>query len=86
MKVEVHGKVAPRSDAGGGVVALDVIGEFDNAWSIPATVKNAGRCTVDLTTLIAKLKTYDQKTPIGFVLDKDGLRFGTTRLALHQER
>mgnify|MGYP000910517219 CR=1 FL=1 len=66
--------------------ALDVIGEFENTWSIAAKVKSEGRCTVDLITLIAKLKTYDQKTPIGFVLHEEGLRFGTTRLALHQER
>lgn len=66
--------------------ALDVIGEFENTWSIPAAVKSEGRCTVDLVTLIAKLKTYDQKVPIKFVSDEEGLRFGTTKLTLHKER
>lgn len=65
---------------------LDAIGEFENTWSVPADVHRAGRCTVDLDTLITKLKTYDQKTPLRFVLGEDGLRFGTTKLTLHRER
>lgn len=65
---------------------LIVSGEFENAWSLPASVRHAGRCTVDLETFIARLKTYDQKAPIRLQADDDGLRFGTTRMVLHKER
>lgn len=63
--------------------ALDLAGQFDNVWSIPAKVKTDGSCVVDITTLIGKLKTYDQKSPLSFLLEPDGLKFGTTRLKLH---
>lgn len=63
--------------------ALDLAGQFENAWSIPAKVKVEGSCVVEMKTLIAKLKTYDQKLPLAFVLESDGLKFGTTRLKLH---
>jgi hypothetical protein len=63
--------------------ALDLAGQFENVWSIPAKVKADGSCVIDLKTLIEKLKTYDQKVPLSFVLESDGLKFGTTRLALH---
>lgn len=64
--------------------ALVLAGQFENVWSIPATVKAEGTCVVDLKTLIAKLATYDQKLPLTFGLEADGLRFGTTRLTLHE--
>jgi hypothetical protein len=63
--------------------ALDLAGQFENVWSIAATVKTRGSCVVDVKTLIEKLKTYDQKVPLAFVLEADGLKFGTTRLKLH---
>lgn len=63
--------------------ALDLAGQFDNVWSVPARVVGAGSCVVDLTTLIVKLRTYDQKAFLSFVLEPDGLKFGTTRLKLH---
>jgi hypothetical protein len=66
--------------------AVDLIGEFENTWSLPASVRRDGDCTVDLVTLMTKLKTYDQKTPLRFVLGEDGLRFGTTKMTLHERR
>jgi len=63
--------------------SLDLAGQFENVWSIPANVKADGSCVIDIKTLIEKLKTYDQKAPLTFVLEPDGLKFGTTRLKLH---
>lgn len=63
--------------------ALDLAGEFENVWSIPVMVNAGGSCVVDCKTLIEKLKTYDQKVPLRFVLESDGLKFGTTRLTIH---
>lgn len=65
--------------------ALDVTGQFENTWSIPALVRRGGRCTVDMVALMTPLKTYDQKVPIRFVLSDDGLRFGTTKMKLHKD-
>lgn len=64
--------------------AFDLAGQFENVWSIPAKVKVAGSCAIDIKTLIEKLKTYDQKVPLEFALVPDGLKFGTTKLKLHQ--
>lgn len=64
--------------------ALDLAGQFDNVWSIPAKVKASGTCVIDVKTLIERLKTYDQKPPLTFVLEPDGLKFGTTKLKLHE--
>jgi hypothetical protein len=65
--------------------ALDVIGQFENTWSVPALVHKGGRCTVDVVALMTPLKTYEQKLPIRFVLSEDGLRFGTTKMKLHKD-
>jgi hypothetical protein len=64
--------------------ALDLAGQFDNTWSIPANVSTAGSCTVDIKTLLTCLKTYDQEVPISFELSHDGLKFGTTKVKLHK--
>ena len=65
--------------------ALDVIGQFENTWSVHAVVHKSGRCTVDIAGLMTPLRTYDQKLPIRFVLSDDGLRFGTTKMKLHRD-
>jgi hypothetical protein len=65
-------------------LALDLVGQFDNTWSIPANVSTAGSCTVDIKTLLTCLKTYDQEVPISFELSHDGLKFGTTKVKLHK--
>jgi hypothetical protein len=41
--------------------ALDLVGQFDNAWSIPAMVHRAGACTVDIVAFTGPLKLYDPK-------------------------
>lgn len=48
-----------------------------------AHVRRAGRCTVDLATLIARLKSCCQKAPIRLRKEDDSLRLGTTRMVLH---
>lgn len=63
--------------------ALVLTGQFENVWSMPAEVQQDGTCAVDLKTLIAQLKAYDPKIPLSFTLVPDGLKFGTTRLKLH---
>lgn len=68
--------------AGGGVLVL--AGEFDNSWSLPAIVKSAGSCTVDLASLLGRLKTYDPKAALVFSELPDGLKFGTTKLKRHE--
>ena len=65
--------------------SLSLLGEFDNLWSIPANVTTAGCCAVHVQTLLDRLKTYDQKAPLSFVLEIDGLKFGTTKLKLHEK-
>lgn len=80
-KLGVRGALLVQISADG--ESLDLAGQFDNVWSVPARVAAAGSCVVDLTTLIVKLSTYDQKALLSFVLEPDGLKFGTTRLKLH---
>lgn len=55
-----------------------------HGFTAKAKVKAGGTCVIDVKTLIERLKTYDQKSPITFVLEPDGLKFGTTRLKLHE--
>lgn len=63
--------------------SLDLAGQFENVWSIPAKVNADGSCVIDIKTLIEKLKTCHQKSPLTFVREPDGLKFGTTKLKLH---
>lgn len=39
--------------------SLDLAGQFENVWSIPANVKADGTCVIHIKTLIDRLKTYD---------------------------
>lgn len=82
LKLGLRGGLAVKLTAEGD--ALDLAGQFENVWSIPAQVRSAGSCVVDIKTLIVKLKTYDQKNPLTFVLEPGGLKFGTTKLKLHK--
>lgn len=66
--------------------ALDLVGQFDNTWSVPATVHRAGSCTVDIVAFSAPLTVYEPKKELRFVLSEDGLRFGTTKLRIHESR
>lgn len=63
--------------------ALDVTGQFENTWSIPAKVISSGSCTVDIAAFSLSLNTYKARVPLGFVVVSDGLKFGTTKLKLH---
>jgi hypothetical protein len=67
--------------AGGGMLVL--AGAFDNSWSVRVTVKSPGTCTVDLVSLLQRLKAYDPKTRLIFSEQLDGLKFGTTKLKRH---
>lgn len=62
---------------------VDLTGEFDNTWSLPAVVVSKGSCAVDLMALMKPLRLYPQDEKLTFKLHPDGLRFGTTKLRLH---
>lgn len=62
---------------------IDLTGEFDNTWSVPAAVVSRGSCAVDLMALMKPLRLYPQNEKLTFKLHPDGLRFGTTKLRLH---
>ena len=64
--------------------ALDVVGQFDNQWSIPATVQIPGTCAVSLGSFATLLKTYPPKVPMTFSLHGDRLHFGTSRALIHK--
>lgn len=62
---------------------IDVIGEFENSWSVPATVITRGECAVDLVGFAKPLQLYPPNQKLRFTLLDDGLKFGTTKMKLH---
>lgn len=64
--------------------SLAVEGDFENAWSVDTTVHQPGRCSVDLIALTKSLSLYDPKKTLRFTIVDGGLKFGTTRLRLHE--
>lgn len=64
--------------------AVDVRGQFDNQWSVPAVVHGAGTCTVKLISFMTTVAVYPPKEPLRFVLLPDGLRIGKTKIPTHE--
>ena len=60
--------------------AIDVIGQFESRWSVPAEIHASGSCAVDLVAFSKMVAAYPPKEPLRFVLHPDGLRFGSTKI------
>jgi hypothetical protein len=63
--------------------SLDVIGEFENSWSVSAHVIAEGECAVDLVALTRSLQLYPPNTQLRFTLGIETLKFGTTKMKLY---
>lgn len=79
-RILAKGPLVTLRAAGEGLI---LEGQFDNAWSVPAVVHASGHCSVDLVALSKPLTLYKPREPLRFTVSDDGLKFGTTRLRLH---
>jgi hypothetical protein len=64
---------------------IQLLGDFENSFELPAQVLRQGVCRVDLMSLILLLGNYPRGKFLTVTLERGALRFGTTTIRVKHD-